>query len=101
MRPRLMRRYNPSIIADGGQALAALSSGNSSPDSDIATLLANAENTSRAAVPAKAALPNVKAQLEAARAQVPGLEEQRRIAERDFPGTAREQERAAIHGIVW
>lgn len=73
-----------AIAADGGQALAAFSNGESSPDFDIATLLANAENTSRAAVAAKAALPRVQAQLEAARAQLPALEEQRRAAELDF-----------------
>lgn len=73
-----------AITSDGGQALAAFSAGELAPDLDIGTLLANAENTSRAAVAAKAALPNAKAQLDAARAQLPALEEQRRAAELDF-----------------
>ena len=73
-----------AIAQDGGQALAAFSAGEAAPNSNIGTLLANAENTSRAAVAAKGALPRVQAQLEAARAQLPALEEQRRAAELDF-----------------
>ena len=73
-----------AVAADGAVALTAFAQGEAAPDSDITTLLANAENTSRAAVAARAALPRAQANLANAQEQITHLETQRRQAIRDF-----------------
>jgi hypothetical protein len=73
-----------SVAGDGAVSLTAFAAGESTPDSEIATLLANAENTARAAVAARAALPRAQANLAAAQGELGRLHDQRRLAERDF-----------------
>jgi hypothetical protein len=73
-----------AVAADGAVALTAFAQGEAAPDSDITTLLANAENSARAAVAARAALPRAQANLANGKEQITQLENQRRQAIRDF-----------------
>ena len=73
-----------AVAEDGAVALTAFAQGEAAPDSDITTLLANAENTSRAAVAARAALPRAQANLANSQEQITHLENQRQQAIRDF-----------------
>lgn len=73
-----------AVAEDGAVALTAFAQGESAPDSDIATLLANAENTARAAVAARVALPRAQANLANAQEQITHLENERQKAIRDF-----------------
>jgi hypothetical protein len=64
-----------AVAEDGALSLTAFAQGEAAPDSDIATLLANAENTSRAAVAARAALPRAQANLANAQEQIKRLDD--------------------------
>jgi hypothetical protein len=73
-----------AVAEDAGVSLAAFANGEAAPDSEITTRLANAENTARAAVAARVALPRAQANLLNAQEQITHLETQRQQAIRDF-----------------